>query len=280
MTEHVFDTAAPVRIDATTRASDLVVHTSDSNRVTVRLHPYRDTSSARSYAEDTLVDLSGTELRIEVPRSSGLFFANHPRLRIDVHVPSGSDLEVSTGSGEVTAEGRLGEVRVRSGSGDVTLPECGPLEVTTGSGSITARSASEAEFICGSGTVHLGTATGPVRAKTGSGNIVVNHAVDITATAASGDIKVTTLAGTGRLRAASGNVIVQDAVHGSINAGTASGDVLVGVHQGTAVYMDCYSAAGRTVSDLDASDAPGQDDQTLEVYARAASGDVRITRAA
>ena len=280
MTDYTFEATAPVRIDAITRASDLAVHTSDSSQVAVRVHPFRDSSSARSYAEDTLVDMSGSELRIEVPRSAGIFFANHPRLRIDVHVPFGSALKVSTGSGEVTAEGRLDEVRVRSGSGDVTLPECGPTEVTTGSGNITVHSAHDAEFLCGSGSVRLGTATGQVRAKAGSGDVIVSQAADISVTAASGDIKITTLAGTGRLRAASGNLIVQDGVHGSLNASTASGDILVGVHHGTAVYMDCYSAAGRLVSDLESSEAPGDQDQTLEVYARAASGDVRITRAA
>ncbi|MEO7369960.1 MAG: hypothetical protein ABIZ69_03800, partial [Ilumatobacteraceae bacterium] len=51
--------------------------------------------------------------------------------RLVAHVPSGTDIEVNSTSGEVRLVGRLGVVRVRTTSGDIEAGDADRLDVAT-----------------------------------------------------------------------------------------------------------------------------------------------------
>lgn len=276
MTEYTFAATGPVRVRATIRSSDLIVTATDNTEVRVLLEPHRDNGAGRSYAVDTDVHMRGEDLDIEVPRTNGSLFGTTPRLRITVEVPTGSHLDLSSGSGDIQARGEVGEVRVRTGSGELNLQDAGPVTVASGSGNVQVQSLTDGEFTSGSGNVRLGRATGHVRAKSGSGDLTIDDVTDVVSTGASGDTSIGLLAGTAQFRSASGNVSIREAVRGQINAVSASGHITVGVRPGTAVLLDCTSTSGRTESELGATDAPGHGEDTLELRARAVSGNVRI----
>ena len=277
MTQYSFPVTGPVRVHAGTRSSDLTITATDTTEATVLLQPHRDNSTGRSYAEDTLVELHGDLLNITVPRAAGLFFGSTPRLQIQVQVPTGSDVEVFSGSGDLTARGTVGSVQVRTGSGEVSLQEAGNVQVTSGSGGVVVDSLADGEFTTGSGNLRLGRAAGHIETKSGSGNLIIDSATDVVSTTASGSTRIGVLAGTARIRSASGDLDVREASHGTINASSASGDVTVAVPAGTAVLLDCSSTSGRTKSTLSATEAPENDEETLTVEARSISGDIHIT---
>lgn len=277
MTQYSFDATGPVRVRAKIRSSDLVVTATDTTEVAVTLEPHKDNSTSRTYAEDSTVHLRDDVLTIEVPRSVGLFLGSTPRLRIHLEVPTGSALDISSGSGDVQADGQVGEVHVRTGSGDLRLQDAGAVTVDSGSGSVLVRTLTDGDFNTGSGNVRLGRSSGRVRAKSGSGDLTIDDAADVVSTGASGNTTIGQFAGSAHLRSASGDVSIHEAIQGEINAVSASGDVTVGIRPGTAVLLDCASTSGRTDSTLSATDAPASEEDTLELRARAVSGDIRIS---
>jgi hypothetical protein len=97
-----------------------------------------------------------------------------------VHVPSGLQLDVRAGSGDLEAMNLKGtELRMHTGSGDVRFTNVDVPEITgdTGSGDVTAKGLVSASTVLrtGSGDVDLTYAADPttVQARTGSGDLTI-----------------------------------------------------------------------------------------------------------
>jgi hypothetical protein len=67
-------------------------------------------------------------------------------------------------------------------------------------------------------------------------------------------------------------------VRGSVELGTAYGELEVGVREGTAARLDVRSQFGNVRNLLTASDGPQPSDQRVEVRARTSFGDIVIRR--
>ena len=67
---------------------------------------------------------------------------------------------------------------------------------------------------------------------------------------------------------------------GEVTLQTASGDIEVGIKQGSKLWIDARSMSGETSSELELGDAPSDGDGPLvEVRATAMSGDIKVKRA-
>jgi hypothetical protein len=80
-------------------------------------------------------------------------------------------------------------------------------------------------------------------------------------------------------RSANGDVSVADAVRGAAVLETSTGDIEIGIHEGTAAWLDINASAGRVHNALDATPAPGASDEKVEVRARTSIGNIVIRRA-
>jgi DUF4097 and DUF4098 domain-containing protein YvlB len=278
MTQHDFPVAGPVRVQAATRSSDLTVVADQADHVTVRLDPTRADGDGEALAESTRVELVGDTLRIEVPPSRTRLFGPSARLRITVTVPTGSSLDATSGSGDVTSSGTLTVALVRCGSGDVDLDDAGEVEVTTGSGDVTVASLDTGQVLTGSGDASVGTVRRFLRSRSGSGDVVVGAAADLESATGSGDLLVKELSGRAVVRTASGDLTVRRALQGELEAKTASGDVSVRVADGTAVLLDCSTVSGGMRSTLEPAAEPGADEPALVLRARTVSGDITVQR--
>lgn len=278
MTQHDFPAPGPLRVQAATRSSDLALVADDVTRATVRLDPTRADGDGEALAEFTRVELTGDTLRIEVPPSRSRLFGPSARLRITVTVPTGSSLDATSGSGDVTSSGTLTAAMVRTGSGDVDLGDASEVEVTTGSGDVTVASLETGQVLTGSGDATVGTVRRFLRTRSGSGDLVVGSVTDLEGATGSGDLLVKELIGRAVVRTASGDLTVRRAVHGQLEAKTASGDVSVRVADGTAVLLDCSTVSGGMRSTLEPAAEPGPDEPALVLRARTVSGDVTVQR--
>ena len=74
-------------------------------------------------------------------------------------------------------------------------------------------------------------------------------------------------------------MLVRRIDHGRLKAKTGSGDITVGVADGTAAYLDIATVTGDVTSSLDASEAPSDGDQTVELIIQSGTGDVVLQRA-
>jgi DUF4097 and DUF4098 domain-containing protein YvlB len=265
----VFETVDPVAIRISSPAGLVVVDTWDEARVDVDVTPMRGDEGSRQAADETRVEAterSGRhQIAIEVPKREGrfVFLGRSPELRIAIRCPEGADVELSTHSADFEARGALGEVEVRSASGDASLDDARSLVFNTASGDLSA-----------------GRVSGPLTSKGASGDVEVR--------AVSGRAQVGTVSGDVRLgrtddavyvKAVSGDVDLES-IGADVRVSAVSGDVSIAARPGLALWIDAQSVSGTMQSDLDVSHPPemGSDDPQVELKVQTVSGDVRISR--
>lgn len=164
------------------------------------------------------------------------------RVQVDIVVPEKASLDIETRSGEVLVAGASGSVRVRSGTGDVTLDEADSAVVTTASGDIM-----------------MGRVFGEATVRSGSGNVRLRHALgNVDAVAASGDIDLLLAEGQ------------------NVTARAASGDVLLVLPAGVPVWQDIHTSAGEVVSHLAPVGQPAEGERFVTVRITTASGDITL----
>ena len=183
---------------------------------------------------------------------------------LEIALPSCSRLHASLASADLRVEGEFADFRVASASGDVEVDSVtGKIKVANASGAFTVHDAhGSASVTSASGDVTVGDLDGDLRFKAASGSLTVGR-----------------LCGYVKSRTASGSVDVVAAVRGGVSAHTSSGEVAVGVAEGTAARLDIVTGSGAVTNKLQPSDGPEQGDETLVLNVRSGSGDVNIRRA-
>jgi hypothetical protein len=269
-----FETPGKARLRVKNAAGLISVDPSETGRTTVELQALRDDDATREAIERATVEMNGNEISVEIGVGGKGFgvgpawisFGRSPQVGVRIRCPEGTDLECTTASADVAATGRLGEVEVKTASGDVGVEHVARLRVQSASGDVrAARIDGEARLQTVSGDVRLGTVTGPVSATLVSGDLALEEAhTDLSAKTVSGDQRI-------------------DAIReGQIKLQSVSGDVRVGIRPGTRLQIDASSTSGDVSSELDVKDAPSESPSGLEarLHAKTVSGDIEITRAA
>ncbi|MCA1842213.1 MAG: hypothetical protein LC792_03300, partial [Actinobacteria bacterium] len=75
-----------------------------------------------------------------------------------------------------------------------------------------------------------------------------------------------------------GDIRLGEVVRGVVVASTAYGRVDVGVRNGVAAWLDLNTAFGKVRSELGAAERPAAGEETVEIKARTAYGDVTVRR--
>lgn len=253
-------------------SGDVRVDTVDGEQTTVELVPLNDSDQTREAIEKATLSAREDEVVVEIEggRSWSISIGNwgfgSAKIGVRITCPHGSELVCDTASADVTAEGTLGNARVRTASGDLRLPRVeGALELKTASGDVDVDHVEGRAVVHSvSGDVKLGTAMSGLSVNSVSGDVSVGEVV--------GDVEVGTVSGDADVRAAG---------PGEVAVKTVSGDAKVGMRRGLRVRLDVNSVSGKIGSDLDVSDAPVRSDgPEANLRVRTVSGDVRITRAA
>jgi DUF4097 and DUF4098 domain-containing protein YvlB len=258
-----FDTPEPiaVRIEAAAGSVRLTATDRGDTVVTVRAQDESRAADARA-ADQTQVHYDDGKLTVSARRAFALFRGG--AVDIDIALPSRSRLKASVASADVHADGQYADCKIASASGDVDLDAVdGNLKATTASGSVTVRAvAGDASVATASGNATIGEVDG-----------------DLAFKAASGDLRVARLCGNVTAKTASGSVTVATAVRGAVGAFTSSGEVGVGVVEGTAARLDLITGSGAVTNLLESADGPAEGDDTLLIHVRTGSGDIDIHRA-
>jgi hypothetical protein len=190
-------------------------------------------------------------------------------LEVRITCPPGADLDFAGGSAGLRVDGDLGEVSVRTASGDVKLDGIRKkLQLKTASGDVRV------------GAVEAGGSVVTV-----SGDLAVRRIEEaVTGRTISGDVEIGSLSAPLQLATTSGDVTVASVDAGEVRLQTVSGDVRLGVAPGTRVWVDATSVSGDLESQLGLADhAPeGHGEESGEVvplHVKTVSGDVEIVRA-
>ncbi|MFG2223324.1 DUF4097 domain-containing protein [Streptomyces sp. NPDC048644] len=247
--------------------------------------------------QETQVSCSGGRLAVKTPKRRSLF-GKPGAIEVSIELPAGSEVRGTTGMGNFHCEGRVGDVTLKTGLGDLQVEEAAGADLRTATGDIRlARSTGDIE-VTGMGRVEVGTVTGAATVKNGNGATEIGEVTGALKTnAANGDITVGIAhsdvgakAANGRIEigvahagvdavTANGRIRVGDAARGRIDLHTSVGDLEVGIHEGTAAWLDLHPKYGTVRNSLGSAAGPADSDETVEVHARTATGDIIIRRA-
>jgi Putative adhesin len=211
----------------------------------------------------TTVEMAGTTLQIISPRQGGIFerFSGRTRDAIDVEVtvPSGTPLKISSVTADVTVTGRCGNTDIAFGASDVNADFVdGDLRLRYGSGNCDVeRVSGSVQLQSGSGTARFGEVGGALTSACGSGRLDVG-----------------TARGAVRFRAGSGGATL-GAIYDDVDLASGSGELSIGVPAGVSARLDLTTGSGHVDPQLPVSQTSAGG-RAITIRARTGSGDVHL----
>jgi DUF4097 and DUF4098 domain-containing protein YvlB len=252
-----FATHEPPKLRFGIAGGRIEVETADVAETTV------DVEAIRGNVEDLKVEQHGRDIVVESRKRLG--FRGDQEFGVRIRAPHGSDADANVASATFRAVGRLGSVEVNSASGDVHVEDV--------EGVLKIRSAS--------GDVQVGAVSGRADVNTASGDVQVGSAGrGGTIRSASGDVVIGEAAHEVKLNTASGDMQIGSIAEGSVDVKSASGDVRIGIKQGSRLFVDARSLSGDTTSEVELGGVEvAAGGPLVEVKGTTMSGDIRIVRA-
>ncbi|MFJ8882860.1 DUF4097 family beta strand repeat-containing protein [Streptomyces sp. NPDC102402] len=276
-----FDTPAAISVTAHVSAGSIRFIASDRLETSVDVRP-RDPKKDQDVraAEQTEVDCVSGLLAVRTPKQRYLI-GRTGTVDVTVELPTGSQVDVTGAWTQVHGEGRLGEVRVKTSSGDVRLDATGPLHLTASHGNVTVdRVAGSAEITTSSGSMRVGSVEGSAVLKNSHGTTVVGEALgDLRVSGANGDILIERAEASVSATTAHGTLRIGDVARGTVKLENSYGAIEIGIREGTAAWIDASSGSGQVHNALTASEGPDESADAVEVRARTRFGNIEIRRA-
>lgn len=280
-----FDSPEPISVVAHVEAGSIRFTTGDRHDTVVDVRP-RDPKKDQDVrsAEQTEVAYANGTLTVRTPKPRYLLGRTGTgTVDVVLELPAGSRVDVTGGWAQVFGEGRLGETRVKTASGDTRLDTTGPLQLTAAHGSITVdRVEGEAEITTSTGSLRVGTVDGPATLKNAHGTTTVGAvAGELRVRGGHGDIDIASAESSVAATTAYGTLRAADVARGTVQLETSHGAIEVGIRAGTAAWLDVSSGSGQVRNTLTASEAPApaKTEETVEVRARTRNGNIDIRRA-
>jgi hypothetical protein len=262
-----FDTPEPISVIVELGVGHLQIVAGDRADTVVEVQPSDPTRpSDVAAAKKTTVEYANGVLQIKAPKGwrRYSFRGGAESIEARVQVPTGSHLRGNAGVADLRCSGALGACRYKTGAGDIAIEQVlGSLELNTGTGAVAVeRIGGPATVKNGNGDAWVGDVMGDLEVKAANGTIAVDHAsAAVTAKTANGDIHLDEVAG------------------GAIVAETACGNVDIAVRSGAAAWLDLHTGFGHVDNVLNVGERPGPSEQTVEIRARSAFGDITVRRA-
>jgi Toastrack DUF4097 len=279
-----FDTPTPIIAEIDVSMGDVRVTAGDRTDTVVEVAP-TDSSNPEDVraAEQTRVTYDSGQLVVKAPKLRA-WLPRHDGGSIDVTIelPAGSRVHGIGQLADFRCEGPIGECRIKTGLGAISLDEVETLNLKSGSGDITVdRVTGDAEVSAGSGDVRVRELARGAVIKNSNGDTWVGLAErDLRISAANGSIAIDVANADVSAKSANGDVRLGEAARGSVALETKLGDVEVGIREGVAAWLDVSSTAGKIHNALEASGRPEPTEETIEVRARTTVGAIVVRRTA
>src|SRR3954469_16192024 len=277
-----FDTPEAISVTARVEAGSIQFTAGDRLDTVVEVRPRNpEKDHDVRAAEQTEVSYTGGLLTVRTPKGNLLGLGRTGTVDVTVELPADSRIDMTGAWAQVLGEGRLGEVNVKTSSGDVRLDATGPLQLTASHGSITVdRIEGMAEITTSSGSLRVGTVDGSAVLKNSHGTTTVGAATgDLRVRGANGDIAIARAEGSVAATTAHGTLRVDEVARGIVQLETSYGAIEVGIREGTAAWLDVGSDHGQVRNALTDSAAPEETEDTVKVRARTRYGNIDVRRA-
>jgi DUF4097 and DUF4098 domain-containing protein YvlB len=279
-----YDTPDPISISVELGVGDLRVTASDRTDTVVDVRPSNPSrKSDIAAAEQTRVEFANGTLVVKAQKSWRQWtpWGGGESIDVVIDVPNGSHLRATGGLAALHTSGRLGECHYKVGVGDVHVDTAGPVELVAGAGELRVDVCTgHAELKTASGAVHVGRVDGTATVKNSNGETTIGEITgDLRVSAANGRVVVEHAHAGVVVKTANGDVRLGDVASGTVVAHTAYGKIDVGVHDGTAAWLDLGTRFGTVRNELDDGGPPAAGEDTVEVRAQTSYGDITVRRA-
>ncbi len=238
-----------------------------------------DRKADQRVAEQTKIACADGALTVQGPKLSS-FFGRTGAVDVQLRLPEGSGLAGETGMGEVVTEGRLGEVKFKSGYGDLRIEQAEEVRLRCSGGDVTIGEAGRVEVVASNGRVDVGGVAGAVRVDNSNGASRIGEAGgEVDVKAANGLVSIERAYGDVIARTANGRIDIGEVVRGVVTLETSAGSLSVGVREGTAAWLDLATVAGKVRNELAVGEAPAAADAAVSIKARTHVGNIAVRRA-
>ncbi len=280
-----FDTPEPISITVELGVGAIRIDAGERANTVVEVSPTDpDKKADIAAAEQTRVEYANGQLTVKAPKGWRQWTPWGGDESVDVHigVPTDSHLRGGAAVAALRATGRLGECSYKTSVGEIQVGQAGPVKLRTGGGDITVlRAVGDVDVKTGSGGLRLGDIDGSAVVRNSNGDTWIGAVTgDARVSAANGKIAVDRAGAGLSVKTANGDIRLGQVAKGQILAETACGKVDIGVLDGVPAWLDLHTHSGQVRSELDPGGQPGAGEDTVQVRARSAFGDITVRHAA
>jgi hypothetical protein len=274
-----FATPGPIAATVQVAGAQVRVTASDRTDTVVLVEPINKASrSDVKVANKTKVDFAGGRLSVKTTVSGD----KDGSVAITIDLPAGSSLVAYLAHSRVHADGSLGECELHMAKGRVQLDRISALQANIAAGEVAIGHIAGRANIEGSVVaVRISEAKGIVGLSSSGGQIWIGHAsADLDLSSGGGGFDIDRADGSVTAKTGDGAIRIGRLTRGRAELLNGSGNIEVGISQGTAARVDANSKRGSVRNSVPPREFPDTFDNKVTVHARTRHGDIIVQRAA
>ncbi len=274
-----FATPEPITTTMEVAGAQVRVTASDRTDTTVLVQPIDETSQSDvRVAEKTKVGFADGQLSVKTTVPGG----KNGSVAITIDLPAESGLVAYLAHSSVHADGSVGECELHMASGQVQLDRIGALRANISAGEVAiGHIAGRADIDGAKFAVRIGEAGGAVGLSSSGGEAWIGHAcANLELSSGSGTFDIDRADGSVTATTGSGAIRIGRMTRGQAKLMNGSGNIEVGIGEGTAASVDANSERGSVRNSVAPQGKPARSEAAVSVHARTRHGDIIIHRAA
>jgi DUF4097 and DUF4098 domain-containing protein YvlB len=274
-----FDTPGPIAATVVVAGAQVRVTASDRTDTVVLVEPIDQASrSDVKVASKTKVDFADGQLSVKTTVSGD----KNGSVAITIDLPAGSSLVAYLGHSTVHADGSYGECELHLASGQVQLDRISALQANIAGGEVTIGRIAESANIEGAAfAMRISEVRDTVKLSSSGGQTWIGHAWgDLDLSSGHGGVDVDRADGSVTAKTGDGAIRIGRLTRGQAELLNRSGNIEVGISEGTAATVDASSKRGLVRNSVLSQENPDPSDSKVTVHARTRYGDIIIQRAA
>jgi hypothetical protein len=274
-----FDTPGPIAATVVVAGAQVRVTASDRTDTVVLVEPIDQASQSDvRVASKTKVDFAGGQLSVKTTVSGD----KKGSVVIRIDLPAGSGLVAYLAHSTVHADGPFGECELHMASGRVQLDRISALQANIAAGEVTiGHIAGRASIEGAAFAMRISEAKDTVKVSSSGGQAWIGHAfADLDLSSGHGGFDIDRADGGVTARTGDGAIRIGWLTRGPAELLNRSGNLEVGISEGTAARVDATSKRGLVRNSVPPQQNPETADDKVTVRARTRYGDIIIQRAA
>jgi Putative adhesin len=273
-----FDTPGPIAATVVVAGAQVRVTASDRTDTVVLVEPIDKASKTDvRVASKTKVDFTGGQLSVKTTVSGD----KNGSVVITIDLPAGSSLVAYLAHSRVHADGSFGECELHMASGRVQLDRISALQANIAAGEVTIGHIAERATIDGAAfAMRISEVKDTVKLTSSGGQTWIGHAAaDLDLSSGHGGFDIDRADGSVTAKTGDGGIRIGRLTRGQAELLNRSGNIEVGISEGTAARVDANSERGSVRNSVSSQENPDTSDNKVTVHARTRYGDIIVHEA-